>query len=169
MTPEQRERAREYARKRYAKLTPEQRERERVRKNLIYDSPNRPDSYTPKWVGREIRVRTILAGWDPGSPVGIAAKAAELAMENPDLGGSYLCGYYLVKYANNLCVHWRRMSPKAKDSIYAEVESRRVQESQPSNATLSNRTPPLAVEAPVEGVSSKKIDFNKIRQLVGTR
>ena len=149
MTPEQRERKKERERERFRNMTPEQIARKnrlnrewlarqspewhaqnRIKNLLRYDSPNRPDSYTPQWVGREIRVRTILAGGNPESSVDIAGKAVELANENPDLSRGHLCGDYLIKYAGDLAKYWKHMSPKSKDSIYKEVEMRQVNLSQ---------------------------------------
>ena len=109
----------------YWRFTPEERRAYNQKQSSRYDSPDRPDSNTPRWVGKEIRVRILVEGGDPGDINAVTIQAAQLALENEELGRSYLCGDYLPRFCHSMAGTWRRrMTDKSKDRLRAIAAER---------------------------------------------
>ena len=118
----------EQRRERYRNMNPEMKADLLLRNQLRYDSPDRPDTKTPRWVTDEIRIRVLAAGGDPGLTCDVTIHAAALALENEELGRSYLCGDYFPKFCGVTSYNWRRcVSEKTKERLRALAADRNKQ------------------------------------------
>ena len=81
----------------------------------------------PQALIREIRVRTLIRGGDPGVPAELALTCSDIAMERPELMESWLYFPTLVYRTKNWATRWRRFSDETRQQHIDEAEQIKTQ------------------------------------------